>query len=148
MSDTQEGFNPEWAKYDTLSPIELIKAMATVQSRKERGEAVMKEINAEFDFLRLVKIPAVFEEQEIKNMTVDEIGRCQLAADIHAGIVGGKKDEAYQWLRDNGFESLIQESVNASTLKASLKAALKKGEPWPEELFRVSPFTRASIVKA
>lgn len=148
MSDNQEGRNPAWEHYDKMTPVELIRAMAALQARKDKGEAVMKEINAELDFLRLTKIPAVFDEQELKNMTVEDIGRCQLAADLHAGIVAGKKEEAYQWLRDNGFGDLIQEAVNASTLKAALKAAIKKGEPWPEELFRVNPFTRASIVKA
>lgn len=148
MSDEQNGFNPAFSKYDGMKPEELIRAMAQLKAEKEDLEEAGKLINAEFDFLRLIKIPAVFDDAGISIMKVDGVGRCNLTADIYAGIVADKKEDAFIWLSDSGRGDLIVPTVNASTLKAAIKASLKKGENWPEEFFRVQPFSRASITKA
>ena len=57
------------------------------------------------------------------------------------------KDGAFSWLRDNGRENLITETVNASTPKAMIKAMILKGEDVPADLFAVSPYQRASITR-
>ena len=44
-------------------------------------------------------------------------------------------------------EDEVAETVNASTLKATVKNMYKTGEQVPEELLNVSPFERASITK-
>lgn len=150
MNDTQEAqprINPAYIKYDTMTPEQLVTAMAALEAEKDRLAEILKSINGEYDYLRLIKIPTVWDERKIVIIKVTDIGRCNLTADIYASIKAGKKDEAYQWMRDTGREGLIQDAVNASTLKASIKASLKKGESWPDELFNVTPFTRASITK-
>jgi hypothetical protein len=58
-----------------------------------------------------------------------------------------KKAEFFDWLRDNGRGDLLQENINPSTLKATVKGLVKNGEEIPEDLLNVSPFTRASITK-
>jgi hypothetical protein len=71
-----------------------------------------------------------------------------LTADMHVSIKADQKGPFYEWLRDNGRTDLIQENVNPSTLKATVKTMFKNGEEVPEHLLNVSPFTRASITKA
>jgi hypothetical protein len=51
-------------------------------------------------------------------------------------------------LQEHGYDGLITEYVQPSTFKAAVKDALKQGQSFPEELFNIQPFTRASIVKA
>lgn len=149
MSETQERpMAEEFAVYDSMTLIQLAGAMNTLRERKEELEERLKRVNAHYDFVRMTKIPAKMEEDGVESTTISGIGRLQLAADMYVGIVADKKAEAYQWLADTGRESLIQPSVNPSTLKAAIKEAFRRGEEIPEEYFRVSPFTRASIVKA
>src|SRR5690606_39367494 len=52
-----------------------------------------------------------------------------------------------QWLRDNGHESLVQETVNSSTFKAFIKERMKEGKEYPKDLIKVNPFSRATVVK-
>lgn len=106
-----------------------------------------KAVNAEYDELRLRLIPELMSEMNIRTVTYEGIGRIQLAADVYATIPTDHKQAAYNWLADNGFGDLVQPTVNASTLKAWCKEQLKGGTDLPEDLFRVTPFTRASIVK-
>ncbi len=138
--------NP-YSEYDKLSLVELVREMKAVQSAKESAEAVVKELNKKFDFLRITKIPQVMEDEGIPRLTVEGVGRVSLTADMHVSVREGQKEAFYDWLRDNGREDLIQPTVNSSTLKATVKNMVVQGEEYPQELLNVSPFTRASITK-
>ena len=138
----------ELAVYDGMSLIELIKEMRRIQTEKDEVESDLKQYNKHFDFLRITKIPQVMEDEGIKNMNVEGVGRVSLTADMHVSVKAEMKEAFYLWLRDNGREDLIQPTVNSSTLKATVKNMVKQGEEIPDDLLNVSPFTRASITKS
>jgi hypothetical protein len=139
--------DPQYAfeQFDELDPVALVRALDAWQQRKVALEDELKQVNKVFDFLRIVRIPAAFEEAGVELLKVDGVGRCSLTADMWVSITAGHKDEAYDWLRDTGRGSLITETVNSSTLKASIRKALLAAEPLPDGVFSVSPYTRASI---
>lgn len=138
----------EFAQYDSLTVVELVTVMHKIQQNKDVLEAKLKEVNKHFDYLRITKIPTAMEDEGVNKITVTGIGRVSLTADMHVSIKAEQKESFYEWLRDNGRTDLIQENVNASTLKAAVKTMFKNGEEVPEHLLNVSPFTRASITKA
>lgn len=127
---------------------ELCVDMRKVQDQKEALEAQLKDVNGLLDELRLKKIPDLMEELEVTTATFAGLGRVQLASDLYASTREGKKEDAMQWLRDCGYEDLIQETYNASSIKAIFRKMLKEGAEIPGDTFAVTPFTRASIVKA
>jgi hypothetical protein len=133
-----------YREYDTL---ELIRAMAKIREQKDAIESEAKAVAREYEFLTKVKIPEAFDNDGIKNMSVDGIGRISLRTDIYASIKAGHKEEALQWLSDIGSEDLIQPTVNSSTLKAFLKGRIKSGEDTPEEFFNITPYQQATITK-
>jgi len=137
----------DFTHYDQMTLNQLINAMATLQKAKEDAEDVLKRINAEFDFLRITKVPTKMEDDGVDKITISGVGRVSLTADMHVSIKADMKEKFYEWLRDNGRTDLISETVNASTLKAAVKGMYKAGEEVPEDLLNVSPFTRASITK-
>lgn len=137
----------EFAEYDELPLIELIKEMYIIQGEKEDVEGDLKNLNKHLDFLRFTKIPQVMEDQGIKNISVEGVGRVSLTADMHVSVKAEMKEMFYTWLRDNGRQDLIQPTINSSTLKATVKNMVKTGEEIPDDLLNVSPFTRASITK-
>lgn len=135
------------ARYTGMDIEDIIRAMKALMARRDEADEILKGINKEFDYLRLSLIPKIFEDRGIANMKIADVGRVNLTADIYASIPADKREEAYQWLSDTGHGDLIGSTVNASTLKAFLKGQLLKGEELPEGLFKVTPFTRASITK-
>jgi hypothetical protein len=141
-----EEFQNAYSKYDSMTAVELVRAMAEVRAVKDAHEEAGKKITAEFDFLRNIKIPQVFEDQGLQIVKVEGVGRCNLTGDLQVTIPAANKDEAYTWLRDTGRGDLITETINSSTLKAMTKALMQAGEEVPE-CFRVHTFTRASITK-
>ena len=140
--------NNEFSQYDSISVVDLVTAMAALQKHKEDLEDSLKAVNKEFDFLRITKIPGQMEDEGIDRITVNGVGRVSLTADMHVSVKAEKKAEFFDWLRDNGRGDLLQENINPSTLKATVKGLVKNGEEIPEDLLNVSPFTRASITKS
>lgn len=138
----------EFSHFDGMTLVQLIESMHKIQKHKESIEDALKGINKEFDFLRITKIPSKMEEDGVDRITVAGVGRVSLTADMHVSVKADMKEKFYDWLRDNGRGSLLQESVNPSTLKAAVKGMYKSGEEIPEDMLNVSPFTRASITKS
>lgn len=121
--------------------------MQVLQEEKNALEADLSAVNKELDLIRTKKIPELMESMELRNVTIEGIGRVQLAADIYASTREGKKDAAMQWLRDLGYDNMIQETYNSSSLKALLRRMLAEGVDVPDDIFNVTPFTRASVIK-
>ena len=138
----------EFTQYDSLTLVELVEAMHKIQQNKDVLESQLKEVNRHFDHLRISKIPTTMEDDGVTKISVAGVGRVSLTADMHVSIKAEQKESFYEWLRDNGRTDLIQENVNPSTLKATVKNMFKNGEEVPEHLLNVSPFTRASITKS
>ncbi len=121
--------------------------MRTLEDRKTELEEQLKLINQQYDIVRLRKIPQLMESLQIRNATFTGIGRVQLAADIYASTREGRKAEAIQWLRDLGYDEMVSETYNASSMKALFRRLIEQGANIPSDIFNVTPFTRASIVK-
>jgi hypothetical protein len=128
------------------SIINMARNMRELQAQKESLEEELKGVNKQLDDLRLRQIPEAMAEADIRTLTIEGIGRVQLAMDVYATIKD--KELGYEWLSEHGYDGLIQPYVQPSTLKAAVKEALKAGQQFPEELFSINPFTRASITKA
>jgi hypothetical protein len=126
---------------------ELCVQMRTLQDRKEILEDELSQINKDLDKVRLVEIPQLMESLQLANAKFEGLGRVQLAVDIYASTREGQKEAAMQWLRDCGYEDMISETYNASSLKALFRRQMKEGVMPPDDIFNVTPFTRASLVK-
>ena len=137
----------EFSEYDALTLNELIAAMDAVQKQKEVLEDQLKAVNKRFDFLRISKIPTKMDDEGVSNINITGVGRVSLTADMHVSIKSEMKESFYVWLRDNGRGDLLQETINPSTLKATVKGMFKGGQEIPEDLLNVSPFMRASITR-
>jgi hypothetical protein len=124
------------------------EAMAGLEDQKEQLEAQLKSVNIELDKIRKVVIPETMEALGLRNATFDGLGRVQLAEDIYASTREGQKDAGMTWLRDLGYDDMIVETYNASSLKALFRRMIKAGQPIDDTIFNVTPFIRASIVKA
>lgn len=127
---------------------ELCVRMKDLQNQALDIKAQAASVRAPLDDLRLKKIPELMESLGVKTATFAGLGRVQTAPDLYASTRKGKKLDAMQWLRDCGYEGMISETYNSSSLKALFRRLLVEGSDIPEEVFAVTPFVRASIVKA
>lgn len=125
----------------------LCEQMRTVEKNKADLEEQLKHVNKAYDDLRLRQIPEAMQALGIKNTTFEGLGRVQLANDLYATTRKGKKLKGIQWLRDCGYDGMIQEGYNASSLKALIRRMIEEGTEIPDDIFNITPFIRATIVK-
>lgn len=135
-------------KYSGMTLIERIRAMHSIRQAKDAMDEQISALEREHEYLAKVAVPSAMEDEGIELLKVEGVGRVNLRGDLYASIVSGKKEEAFAWLLDTGRAGLITETVNASSLKASIKQGMANGESFPEELFKVTPYSKAVITKA
>ena len=126
---------------------ERAQQFVVLKNALEAAKEVVSNYQKEFDTLRQIIIPEEMDAAGISSANFPGIGRLTLTADLFAGIQPDKQHEAYQWLVDNGHEDLIKDYVHPSTLKAFIKELMESGEVLPEELFKATPYQRASVTK-
>lgn len=94
------------------------------------------------------RIPKAFEREGITTFTTKSGYRVTVSERYVASINPDMKDEAKAWLRKNGLDAIIIETVNASTLSAAGKAMLEdKGKELPEHLFNAAFLPGTSLTK-
>lgn len=126
---------------------EAAKVQHTLQNLIESIGGCKTQMQKVFDFCRFTVIPEVMEANDLQTVKVAGVGRVGLTSDLNVSIKAGMKQAAYEYLDDYGHGDLIINTVNSSSLKALAKDYFKKGEELPDEIFNVSPFTRATITK-
>jgi hypothetical protein len=139
------------ARFAGRSHEELSKRMYTLELMIEVLASQIAPLAAEYNFIKDRAIPEAAMDSGIKNVTYefasDYDGRVTLQPDLWVTVLN--KDKAFEWLEDNGHGDLIQQTVNAASLKAALKSRIQKGDGTPPpEIFRVTPVTYAVITKA
>lgn len=138
----------DFAKAKEWSIQDLAQLLSDVKEKLDGMKAEQKLIQADYDTLRKVVIPDKMDSLDIEAVTLANIGRLSLRAEMYVGIKAGLKDAAFEWLSDTGNAALIQSTVNAQTLKAFIKEQISLGEIIPENLFNVSPFQMAILTKS
>ena len=123
------------------------KQMQTLEIQKMQLEQELSTCNKALDEFRLRKIPELMQSMDIKKITFKGVGRIQLANDVYASTKEGQADRACQWLRDLGYDGMLKETYNMSSVKALFRRMLVAGTEIPDDIFNVTPVTRASIVK-
>lgn len=131
--------------YGGMELLAQIRKMRDLQAEKEKLDGLLKIINAHYDVIRMETIPEKMDEDGVENMRVEGIGRVSLTADMFVATTN--KQGLFQWFREQHLGDMIQDTVNASTLKAFVKRRMKEGKDVPSDYLRVTPFTRASITK-
>jgi hypothetical protein len=137
----------DYMLYEGMTLQQVAARMQELKNKLDEATDIKTSLQKEYDHVRMNVIPGILDDQGVSTITLDDIGRISLTSDIFASIPSEFKDQAWDWLRENGHGDIIKETINAGTLKAVLKAVITKGEQLPEGLFKVTPFSRASITK-
>lgn len=124
---------------------EMADKLKAVKDRKKELDAQVKEVNAEIESLDLALSDAMAEAE------LDRFSRngstFYLNTRLFASPAAGRKDDLMQVLKDQGYGSIVVESVNANTLASFVKEQIAVNEDMiPEWLSDVvSTFEKVSV---
>jgi chromosome segregation ATPase len=108
------------------------RKLATLKSTKEDLERSLTAVNNEITQLTQQIIPELMAAMDISRLSIEGLGTLFKRSEVHAYVLAERREEFHQWLRENGHEDLIKETVHPKTLKAFATEQLTDGNPLPE----------------
>jgi hypothetical protein len=131
---------------------ELVEMMLAAQEAHAKTKALAADYWQEVCLITRQIIPERMDTDQIQNVTVilpDGSKKQLLCLDqVSVKTPAENKAALWDWLRDNGAEELITETVNSSSLAGYVREQMRQGEPWPSDICEVSTYTTASLRKA
>lgn len=126
--------------------IDAIKHYYDVRNATEAIKSAREAIAEIEDQLSKQQIPDIMRAAGVKSVKVEGIGNVIISHRYSASMLD--KDAGFKWLRDNGHDGLITETVNSSSLSAFAKSLLEDdGVEMPPEIFKVGTQAYTSIRK-
>lgn len=125
---------------------EVAEMFTKLREAYETADFVKKRLGEAFDWYRVTYVPDYMDDQGVSSVKIEDVGRLGLTDDLRVKILD--KESVYDWLEENDLGDLITSTINSSTLKATLRRRLIKGQEVPGDLFELSPFTRANLTKS
>lgn len=124
---------------------EMADKLKAAKNRKKELDAQVKEVNAEIESLDLALSDAMAEAE------LDRFSRngstFYLNTRLFASAAAGRKDDLMQVLKDQGYGSIVVETVNTNTLASFVKEQMAANEDvipeWMSDV--VSTFEKVSV---
>jgi hypothetical protein len=141
-------FESKHESYESMSIPELAIELKRLKEELDKFDRIKKTYQGAYDYLSISVLPERMDEEDIDTMKIANVGRLQTSADIRCNIPAANKEKVQEWLKENGHGSMVKAEINASTFKAFVKERIKEGKEYPDDLIKVDPYTRATVVKA
>lgn len=134
--------------YSELTLRETIEKLAESRAYLDKLVELGKAAQNHYDHLSIRVVPDKMEDEGVSVLTLPGIGRVNCRADLRVNTIKGFRASLFDWMRDNGHEDMVTDTINSSTLKAFLKEQMAEGNDVPpEEYLSIHPYTRAVITK-
>jgi len=116
-------------------------------------EEELKKLKNDMDVLSGEVIPTMMTEMNISNFSLSDGAGVEVKPVYGASITVAKKEEAFNWLRNNGLGDLIKNEITVSfgrneDNKAAEYASLAQGQGYqPNQKLKVEPMTLKALVR-
>ena len=134
----------------TQNMYELAERLKQLREKKKAAEQQLKDVHAEIAKTEY-QLSMQMAETETQNFT--RAGTMfTLTTKIRASAVAGRKEELYVALKENGYNDLVYETVNANSLSAFVKEQISENQytipDWLNGLVHVYEQTAVSVRKS
>jgi hypothetical protein len=127
----------------------LADGLKELKEYKKRLEEQLKDVNEQIALME-ERLAEMMIAEEMQNFTRN--GHIfYLNTKIYATAIADRKEELFEWLKENGFGDLVYETVNANSLAAFVREQLEEADELPEglgELVNVYERTTVGMRKA
>ena len=130
-----------------------IKELQAVEKAIELDEKQIKEKKKHLEYLSGEIIPTMLSEMGLSSLKLQDGSSVEVKTNYSATITQAKKEEAFNWLRQNGLGDIIKNEIVVSfgrseDDKAAAYADLAKGQGLePTQKLKVEPMTLKALVR-
>ena len=130
-----------------------IKELQSQQEQLQQQEDAIKQKKKEIEHLSGEVIPTMLSEMGLSFLKLQDGSSVEVKTNYSATITQAKKEEAFNWLRENGLGDIIKNEISVSfgrneDNKAADYAELAKGQGLePVQKLKVEPMTLKALVR-
>ena len=130
-----------------------IKELQAHQKQLEVQEDAIKQKKKDIEHLSGEIIPTMLSEMGLSFLKLQDGSSVEVKTNYSATITQAKKEEAFNWLRENGLGDIIKNEISVSfgrneDNKAADYANLAKGQGFePQQKLKVEPMTLKALVR-
>jgi len=138
---------------DAASLADQVIKLRDLEDHIKIVEENLKQLKQQADTLSGEVIPTMMTEMNISTMKLADGSAIEVKPVYGASISADKKEEAFNWLRENGLGDLIKNEVTVSfgrneDNKAAEYAVLAQGQGYqPTQKLKVEPMTLKALVR-
>ena len=138
---------------DKASLAEQVDKLQTLEDQIKDKEDELKKLKDTADELSNNVIPTMMTEMNVSTLKLADGSAVEVKPVYGASIPVAKKEEAFNWLRENGLGDLIKNEVTVSfgrneDNKAVQYASLAQGQGYqPVQKLKVEPMTLKALVR-
>jgi len=138
---------------DAASLADQVVKLRDIEDKIKVAEDNLKKLKQQADTLSGEVIPTMMTEMNISTMKLADGSAVEVKPVYGASIPVEKKEEAFNWLRENGLGDLIKNEVTVSfgrneDNKAAQYAVLAQGQGYqPTQKLKVEPMTLKALVR-
>lgn len=131
----------------TLAVPDLLRQYWAIGEKYEKLDIERKAMNAMLEAISRHTVPEILETEGVKTISLEDIRR-RFTVSTRFNCTMLDADAGKAWLRANGHEAIITETVNSSTLSAFAKSQIQEqGNELPAEIFKQSLMRYTSVTK-
>ena len=130
-----------------------IKELQSQQEQLQQQEDAIKQKKKEIEHLSGEVIPTMLSEMGLSFLKLADGSSVEVKTNYSATITQAKKEEAFNWLRENGLGDIIKNEISVSfgrneDNKAADYANLARGQGLePKQKLKVEPMTLKALVR-
>ena len=130
-----------------------IREMQAVQKAIQLDEEQIKQKKKHLEYLSGEVVPTMLSEMGLSFLKLQDGSSVEVKTNYSATITQAKKEEAFNWLRENGLGDIIKNEISVSfgrneDNKAADYANLAKGQGFePQQKLKVEPMTLKALVR-
>ena len=130
-----------------------IKELQAQQEQLQQQEDAVKQKKKDIEHLSGEVIPTMLSEMGLSFLKLQDGSSVEVKTNYSATITQAKKEEAFNWLRENGLGDIIKNEISVSfgrneDNKAADYANLAKGQGFePQQKLKVEPMTLKALVR-
>lgn len=131
---------------ESVQLVDQAKRLVEVHRRKQKLVAQLEEVQQQYN-LEEELLLKIMERDGVDSM---RLGSSAVSSRTTTYVSVNKYNEkaAHKWLAEQGYDSLIKETVNSRTLTGAYKEMLEHDIEMPSDLFNINPKQRVAITKA
>ena len=130
-----------------------VEKLEELQSRLQTQEQIMKDTKKQIERISGEVIPTMMSEMGLAELKLQDGSHLKVSTSYRATITEANKEEAFNWLRNNGLGDIIKNEISVSfgrneDNKAADYAELAKGQGFqPTQKMKVEPMTLKALVR-